>query len=617
MAQYVSEISSEPQVQGWLSTLNGYASGSIAAASSLASSLGAFTGTMYIPSYNPPVIRSSGIGIGGISTPNIPAVNVSTSSHPGTVAITTPGFKPINAPLFDVTKLVLNIPVLPTVVDPTAPIKPNIDLDIPFPSAPNTTLPDDPVMIDIVIPDVPIINLPTFDTVVPIIDIVVPGITFSFNEDIFSDDLLTKVKDELLIRLSGGTGLEPVVEAAIWNRGRDREHVASQQTANALLNEKTQTGFTRPNGAVLSELRIINQDSQNKIIDLSREIMIKQADLEQENIKHSIQQTIVLEDILMREHNNINNRAFEVAKYLQNIAIEIYKQSIVQYNLKLEAYKAEAIVFDTVIKGELAKVQIFKTEVEAQGLISEINSQSIAIYNAQIEAIKTTVEVYAVEVKAISEQLRAESIKIDAFKAEVDAYTAEISANTEKYRAYSEQVKAEGIKADIYKTEVDAYASKVQAYATENSALISEAQLELETQSLIIKQYLANLEGYLKEVQTEQLYYQNQIDIYKGEASMYSSKVSLNTAKAEVAIKDFESQVFQSQYASTAALEGMKLTASTIDNTNKGMIEGLKAAGSVHAQIASSALNAINVSASNGSSLTNSLSEKYELSGVI
>lgn len=618
MGTYVNQIPYVITLDGWFNRFGGYASESISSANDLADKLSDFTADAPDINFTPPDTIASNISTATVDEPTIPEYVPSGIQHPGAFAPQSVGTTLLTAPIFDIDNVSLNLPDLPSITSPLAPTKPDIDLTTEFPVSPDTILPDLPDLVSLELPTLDALNLPVFLANAPdSLNVTVPGTTFSFNEELYSDELLTKVKDELLVRLSGGTGLEPVVEAAIWNRGRDREHTAALQAERDVMTESGPSGFTRPSGASQSALDRVIFETQGKVIELSREIMVKQADLEQENIKHSIQQTIALEDILIREHSNVQNRALDVAKYTQNIALEIYKAAVSKYQMELELYKVESEVFQTLIEAEISKVTIFKAEIDAQLALGTINEQNVKVYTAQIDAIDSVVSMYKTEVEAVSTKLQGESIKIDAFKSEIDAYSSEIQANTEIYKGYSAQIEGEKTKSDIYESQVKGFATRVQSYATEQGALNDISSNEIALEELRLKSYLGNLEGYVKAIQSDQLNFQSQIDVYKGAASMYNAKTDYNTASANIALKDFELQLQQTQYSSSKALEAIKFNSQAVLSSNQNTIEGMKAAGNIQSQIASSSLNAISVSSSVSQSLSNSLSEGYSLSGSI
>jgi hypothetical protein len=427
---------------------------------------------------------------------------------------------------------------------------------------------------------------------------------------------LTDVKDLLIYRLQGSTGLPPVVEAAIWNRERDREQTASLQSERTLLVERSGVGFSRPTGSQMSALTQVVQETQSKLIDLGREIMIKQAELEQENLKNSIQQVIALEDVLIRQNNNVNQRSFEVAKYTQDVAIEIFKSQVTLFTAEVTAYQAYAAAFNYKVQAELAKIEIFKAEIDAQRLISEVNKNTISMYLAQIEGVKTGADIYKTIIDSVKSRIDAEQLKLQIFKTQVEAYAEGVRAKASEYTMYSEQIKGELGKVDVYDSQVKAFATKIQAYSAQSDVAIKTATTQVDIEDLFLKKFTAEMDGYIKQVQTDQLIYQSAIDVYKGEADIYMSQIGFNKASAEVLLKDIDNTIQQNKYKSDIAIENAKVTLQSMIASYNATLEGRKAAGSMYAQIGSSALQAINVSAQTQGQASLSASESHSYEGI-
>ena len=601
MADHVSESSQFVDVGSWLTTLNQFATDTNADADALAEKLAKFTGIVYSPTtsftkYIPNVT------INEPDRPTVPTLSFITKTPPSALQIDVPS---VNLdlgliPTFDVEAPSINIPENPERFSETVPTKDFVlDLDKTFPDAPDTTLPTVPTFIDLDIPSPLEISIPLFVGDLPDSALIaVPDNTFIFLEDPYSSSLLDEIKTELSSRLSNSTGLNPVVEQAIWDRARDRESTALLQAERTLLIERSESGFSRPTGAALAALEQVVQESQGKLIEVSREIMIKQAELEQENFKFSMQQAISLEDTLMREWNNFQQRSFEVARYTQEVAIEIYKARVSQYNIELEAYKASAVVFEAKIRAELSKVEIFKAEIDAQKLISDINEQAVDIYVAQISAIETSVEIYKTTVQAVAEELRAEALKIEVYKSDVQAYTALVAAKAEEYRGFSEEVKAELIKSEVFDSQVKSFVSRIQAYSTTKDLEIKQADLKIDVEKLKLDKYGLDLDSYIKQIQSDQLIAQTSVDLYKGELQAYLADVSYNISISDLDLKNSEAIIDQNKFELDSAIERIKIRANLIDAENKNRLQGMISAGSIYAQLGSSSLNAINVSAS-------------------
>jgi hypothetical protein len=603
-----------PDVGTWLSTLNDYAHSAISNASSLASGLN---------NISPPVPVSNVIftplattaSIGNPTRPTAPVINTGTKGLPASPSISAPVLTSTAPPVFTATQPTISFPGIPQALNMLLPqFTGTIKTDFVYPTAPNSTLPTVPTLLSLNIPTAQAFNMPLFDQIFPTSsDIRVPDITFQFNEKLYSDALLDDVKNVLIYRLQGATGLPPAVEQGLWNRGQDRENRQSLMAERTLLVDRASVGFSRPTGAMASQINLIVQETQSKLIDLSREIMIKQAELEQENLKATIQQTIALEDILVRQNNNINQRAFEVARYAQEVAIEIYKARISLYQMQVAAYQAFATAYNYKVQAELAKVEIFKAQIDAEKLKGTINEQNIRIYVSQIEAIKESVEIYKALVMTISEQLKAEELKIEIYKEQVTAYGEAVRAKASEYTMYSEQIKGELAKTEVYDSQVKSYATQIQAYATQAEVNMKTAQLGIDVQELNIKKYTADLDAYSKAIQADALIYSSAVDVFKGQSEIYMADIGLGKATAELALKNSENIIEQNKYASNISLENAKLTLAALTASYQVTLEGKKAAGNMYSTIGSSALQAINVSAavSGQSQLSGSETHSY------
>jgi hypothetical protein len=604
-----------PDVEGWLNTLNDYASDAINSAGNVADNLSNFVIGGYTPTvtFDSIAARTS---LGSPTKPTKPILAIGARAFPSAPTITTPILTSVAPPVFSTASPDINLPAVPSPLEISLPVKNFIiNTDVEFPLPPDTTLPDVPTFLSLNIPTAQSLTIPDFNLDFPTSNsLVVPGITFNFQENLYSSLTLDKVKSELLSRLAGGTGLNPLVEQAIWDRGRDRESKASVLAMRSSLIDQVSRGFSRPVGSTLAIIDLIAQDTQSKIIDLSREIMIKQAELEQENIKTSIQQTIALEDILLREHNSISQRAFEVAKYTQDIAIEIFKLSITKFTSEVEAYRAFATAYSARVQAELSKIEIFKAQIEAEKLKGDINEQNVRLYLARIEGVKSNVEVFKSLISAVSEKLRAEALKIEIYKADVEAYSIGVRAKADEYGIYSEQIKGELAKVDVFDSQVKAFTSRIQAYASQSEVLNKQAETQVSVSELNIKKYESALDAYVKQVQADQLMYQTAVDIYRGETQLYLADISLAKAIADLELQNSQNVIEQNKYKAEIGIQNAQITLESVKGAYNSMITSRQAAGSIYQSIAASALSAINVSASLSGSAGLSASENHNYS---
>lgn len=86
----------------------------------------------------------------------------------------------------------------------------------------------------------------------------------------------------------GGTGINPAVETALWERGRARVLKQADRDAAAVTEKYARAGWPLPPGAMLNDLATIRQDSRDKLAEQSRDIAIKSFDAELENTRFAI-----------------------------------------------------------------------------------------------------------------------------------------------------------------------------------------------------------------------------------------------------------------------------------------------------------------------------------------
>lgn len=93
---------------------------------------------------------------------------------------------------------------------------------------------------------------------------------------------------------NGATGIPTAIENAIWQRSRERElQDAYRQEAEAVA-EFASRGFSLPAGVINSQIQRIRQDAANKASTHSRDVAIKQAEIQIETIKFAVEQGIRL-----------------------------------------------------------------------------------------------------------------------------------------------------------------------------------------------------------------------------------------------------------------------------------------------------------------------------------
>lgn len=420
----------------------------------------------------------------------------------------------------------------------------------------------------------------------------------------YSSALLAAVAAQIQARLNGGTGLSSAVEAAIWDRARTREDSIVQTNLDTVVRNVEARGFALPTGAFHAQLREAQRQGLAKSSELSRDVAIKQAELEQTNAKHAIEQGIALEARLIEYSNNVEQRTFEAARYAAQNAIEIYNAQVAQYRAMLERYTSYASVYRSLVEGERARVDAYKAEVDAERSKVDVNRGLIDQQRAQIEARNSEVELYKSQLQGVQTLLSVDKLKLEAFAERVKAYVAELNAETVKAEVFKALVSTNQLKADVYKTQVDAWSAKAGTEA-------STAKARAEIYDSQVKAFLSRTQRYATAVSAEAEKVRAgvsiaglQIEAGKAQVEQAATKGGLQTEHYKALIGLYESNKM-------LAVQKAKVLADNYFALKNLVADASKVAAQVNAQLAASAYGTIQANAQINSS--DSLSSSHSI----
>lgn len=400
----------------------------------------------------------------------------------------------------------------------------------------------------------------------------------------YSSALLDALKAIILQRLQGGTGLSPAVEQAIWDRTRDRETATSLANEAEIQRASEALGFSLPSGVMAAQLRDAQKAYYDKLTEQSRDIAIKQAELEQQNMKDAINEGVQLESKLIDYATQVEQLAFQAAKTLAENSIQIYTAGVEAYKSLMQGYQTYAAAYETIIKGELAKVELFKGEISAEQMKADVNKALVEQYKAQIEVQVALVNRYQAQVGAAKTLVEIEQAKVQAYGEEVKGFVAKINGETAKVEAY--------------KAEVQGYSAKVQGQGEKAKALGMKANAQAEAAKAEIARFQAlaqaktgEWQGYSARVQAEAARVES---IYKGysvQLDAYRAKSANDVAYAQALQAKWTAQLHDYEASRNFALTQEKMNREMLMDANKARLEAAKVGAQVNAQLAASAYN--------------------------
>lgn len=596
-AESGTAIPSTQLTSSLLGTANGlisYAQGRMAAVDGFVSSLAGQVLSLQAPSITPTF--PGGGSAPAISIPAPPTFQVPVWVAPGfptaftgVLEIGDLGIEP-----FDEDPPALNFGTAPPPFVGALPDAPAVNLNFDDPTL-VVNLPAPPNLLSLNIQKFDGMNLPTFDAEAPELIAVEPTIREYIPGPGYTSELLTRLKATLEERISsGGTGLTQEVENAIWDRGRERE-ARAQDDSLRQLDQMEGLGYAFPPGAYLDARTRIITETDYAVRGHSREVMVKSAELMLDNVKHSLTTAVQLEGQLIDYTNSVENRIFESVKYATEAGVQIYNAKVQAYTAMIEVYRAKVTIYTALIQGETAKVDAYRATIAAEQAKAQINTALVEQYKVQADVALSNVEIYKAEIAGIQAKASIEQTKVQVFGEQVRGFTAQVNAYTAGVEGFRATVGAEATKQDAYKSKVEAFSARVQA----TTAIIDGRVKAFEGQ---VSAKNAEYDGYKAAVAGESARVDGIAKIAGVQADAYRSTVTASGQYNEVLTKQWASQIDQQARIAEIGVSAAKANAELYISTRSLALDAAKTGAQVAAQIGAAAINAVNYSASVSSS---------------
>lgn len=540
--------------------------------------------------YAPPTISVSWQTLAAPTLPEVPDLPAIPDA-----TFTTPDNQPAALDLADMPDVVIddfnqappvmNFGTAPTITIGAVPTLPQVK-DVAIPDAPDVALPDAPDFLALTTHTFAGVNLREdwLDKLddVPELQLLEPA-PFQFSRAPgYASQLLDNLKAIIAARIQGGTGLNPAVEQAIWDRARDRETKIALAREQEVMRAAEALGFALPSGSLAGQLADARREYFDKLADLSREIAIKQAELEQSNVKDAIQQGLALESQLMDQALKLDQLAFEAARVAADNALAAYNARLAQYQALLDGYRTYATAYETVVKAEMNKVEVFRSLLAAEQTKAQINESLVSRYKAEIEGRMAAVEIYKARVQAAQTLVSLEQTKIQAGAEQIRAFVATINAETSKVELHKASIQAEATKQDAYKSQVQAFSAKVGAQAEVARVRLSQTQTKIAAKELEWNAWKARLSAEVAKMDAKAKQTSILVDGYRVGANAIE-------AKANSYMRRWEADIRQYEASSNISLQTAKINADVAIQTNNARLEATKIGLATAAQRTASA----------------------------
>ena len=266
----------------------------------------------------------------------------------------------------------------------------------------------------------------------------------------YTSDLITQLQSTLfsLVANMEQTGLNPVIEQQIWDRGRERTSAKTRGVIDSVTRGYARAGWTMPSGDLIEKINQANEMAAIEDITESRAVAIAQAELEQKNFQFSISQSVMMEKLLTELFTTMQQLAVESEKSRINSLNELNKTTADVYKSQVQGvaantgalsdiYKADAQVFSSVISGEAERMKAQVSLLEAE------NNYLFKSADISIESIKANVATFLGQKDLTASMLRSVAqiwSQLAASFGSAVNYSAGISASDSTSRSKSESV---------------------------------------------------------------------------------------------------------------------------------------------------------------------------------
>ena len=504
----------------------------------------------------------------------------------------------VNIDEFHPSVISLNIPDAPTPGNfGPMPTRPELE-QVVVPVSPTLVRPIMAALDDISIPDFTFPTLPTFDAAAPEFEGSFVSTVLQWNENPHQVTILSEAMDKLRLMWAGGTGLPPAVEQALWERAASREDIAISRDVSAAATEFAGRGFTMPPGMLVNRIDTIRTEGQIRKLGLGREVMVKIADTQIENLRFACTQAIAAEQVLVSIWTAIAGRAFEAAKIQLDSQLALLNAHIAIFNARQSAYSTEATVYRAKLEGSLAALQVMKMELEAELARGTLNEQKVRVFAEMNRALLTDVELFKARMQGAQLESDLQKNQVERFKTEVQAHAELLATDKIRFDGYESRVKGEVAKAGMLGAQAQAYSAYVSGRAAAADVKIKNQQSEVAIEEMKLKQFIAMVEKDKATMAAQVAGIQASVEGYKAGTARFVANTGVATATAGLQIQQSESVM-----RSSIALYQVEMQRSIADMEQMIRVAGiqleaLKGAAQMSATMAAGAMAGINISSS-------------------
>lgn len=231
----------------------------------------------------------------------------------------------------------------------------------------------------------------------------------------------------------GGTGLAEDVEDAIYDRASDRLEYELTKNYDAALQDFEAWGVEMPDGVLAANLREVLAEGTRRRAELSKDVMISQADLAQKNTQFAVTSGLAFEKQRMDFVVGINDalakllgEAVEAVKADSSKNMSQAQIDVQVFAAEVEAFKADVNLASAYMGAKAEALKAAGNQASANASLAASESES----NLRVAAMLTSLRVEALKaVGNITAQKLASALSIINVSAGISAQVSSSESN--------------------------------------------------------------------------------------------------------------------------------------------------------------------------------------------
>jgi len=305
---------------------------------------------------------------------------------------------------------------------------------------------------DFTIPSPEKIDIGSYTIPNPEADYVLPSNRFKFVDEEYSSEFRASILSALASDIeSGGSGINPDDEQALFERARDRESATYKDAGSQVAKNFAARGFKIPPTA-MAALMSRAKDGLNKAMSsVNRDILLKRADMHTQARQFAIQAGTTLENAMLSYHGTMMERALNTAKLVSSFSIEYHNLEVNRFKDKLTVWKTASDVKTQWVDNAVKKTKEYELKLAQLELTEKQNARRLQLMEAMNKAVALVEETRKTELQVKKLQVDVDLSRLEHGKQQIELYTSTLKGDDQALKLYSEQIKVENLKNEPYK----------------------------------------------------------------------------------------------------------------------------------------------------------------------